>query len=136
MDLIGSFAILVNNQAPTLRALTMIDPASGWFEVVQVTNKLATIIQDLFHKSWLACCPRPQFIVSDNGGNFKRVFKQMCENYGSKAQPTSSHNPQANTVIERVHKVVNDMFKSFDLEIHEWKMIILMIISYNQLYGQ
>jgi hypothetical protein len=25
-------------------------------------------------------------------------------------------NPQANAIIERVHKVVNDMLRSFDLE--------------------
>jgi hypothetical protein len=26
--------------------------------------------------------------------------------------------PQANAIIERVHKVVNDMLRSFDLELH------------------
>ena len=43
-------------------------------------------------------------------------FKQMCENYGIKAKPTTSHNPQANAIIERVHKVVSNMLRSFDLE--------------------
>jgi transposase InsO family protein len=47
---------------------------------------------------------------------FKREFKQMCDNYGIKAKPTTTHNPQANAIIERVHKVVNDMLRSFDLE--------------------
>jgi hypothetical protein len=28
----------------------------------------------------------------------------------------TTHNPQANAIIERVHKVVNDMLRSFDLE--------------------
>jgi hypothetical protein len=42
----------------------------------------------------------------------------MCvqDNYGIKATPTTSHDPQANTIIERKHKVVNDMLRSFDLE--------------------
>ena len=40
----------------------------------------------------------------------------MCENYGIKAKPTTVHNPQANAIIERVHKVVNNMLRSFDLE--------------------
>ena len=47
---------------------------------------------------------------------FKREFKQICENYGIKAKPTTSHTPQANAIIERVHKVVNNMLRSFDLE--------------------
>jgi transposase InsO family protein len=64
----------------------------------------------------LARYPLPQFIVFDNGGKFKREFKQMCNNYGIIAKPTTSHNPQANSIIERIHNVVNDMLRSFDLE--------------------
>jgi hypothetical protein len=64
----------------------MIDPATGWFEIVEATNKSATSIQDLFHDTWLARYPPPQFIVIDNGttGIFKREFKQMSlqDNYG------------------------------------------------------
>ena len=40
----------------------------------------------------------------------------MCVNYGIKDKPTTSHNPQVNAIIERVHKAVNDMLRSFDLE--------------------
>jgi transposase InsO family protein len=59
-----------------------------------------------------------QFIVFDNGGEFKREFKQMCDNYGMEAKPTTNHNPQGNAIIERFSKriVFNDMLKSFDLE--------------------
>ena len=116
VDLVGPFTIKTPLKTHSLLALTMIDPATGWFEIVQANSKTATSIQDLFHNTWLARYPRPQFIVFDNGGEFKREFKQMCENYGIKAKPTTSHNPQANAIIERVHKVVNDMLRSFDLE--------------------
>jgi hypothetical protein len=70
-----------NTLSSPLLALAMIDPATGWFEIVETTNKSATSIQDLFHNTWLARYPRPQFIVFDNGnkGKFKREFKQMCE---------------------------------------------------------
>jgi hypothetical protein len=52
-----------------LLALTMIDSAinTGWFEIVEATNKSATSIQDLYHNTWLARYPQPQFIVFDNG---------------------------------------------------------------------
>jgi transposase InsO family protein len=41
-------------------------------------------------------------------GKFKREFKQICmqDNYGIKAKPTTSHNPQANAINEQPHKVV------------------------------
>jgi Integrase core domain/Integrase zinc binding domain len=116
VDLVGPFTIKTPLKTHSLLALNMIDPATGWFEIVQANSKTATSIQDLFQNTWLARYPRPQFIVFDNGGEFKREFKQMCENYGIKAKPTTSHNPQANAIIERVHKVVNNMLRSFDLE--------------------
>jgi hypothetical protein len=102
VDLVGPFTIRTPAKAHSLLALTMIDPEinNGWFEIVKATNKSATSNQDLFHNTWLARYPRPQFIVFDNGsmGEFKREFKQMCvhDNYGIKAKPTTSHN-QHNT---------------------------------------
>jgi hypothetical protein len=77
-------------------ALTMIDSAIGWFGIVEATNKSETSIQDLFHNTWLAHYPQPQFIVFDNGimGEFKRELKQMCDNYGIKGKSTTSHNHQ------------------------------------------
>jgi hypothetical protein len=53
----------------------MIDPVTGWFEIVEATNNSATSIQDFFHNTWLENYPRPQFIVFDNGGEFKCEFK-------------------------------------------------------------
>jgi hypothetical protein len=85
VDLLASFVI---------RTPAKTDPATGWFEIVEATNKSATSIQDLFHNTLLERYPRLQFIVFDNGsvGEFKREFKQMCDNYGIKAKPTTSHN--------------------------------------------
>jgi hypothetical protein len=122
VDLVGPLTIMTPAKTNSLLALTMIDPVTGSFEIVEAKNKSETSIQDLFHNTWLESYPQPQFIVFDNGniGDFKRELKQMCvqDNYGIKAKPTTSHNPQANAIIERVHKVtvVNDMLRSFNLE--------------------
>jgi hypothetical protein len=73
------FTIRTPTKTHSLLALTMIDPASntGWFEIVEATNKSATSIQDLFHNTWLARYTQPQFIIIDNGSvdEFKREFK-------------------------------------------------------------
>jgi hypothetical protein len=37
VNLIGPVTTLNNNQTHTLRALTMIDPATGWYKIVQAT---------------------------------------------------------------------------------------------------
>jgi hypothetical protein len=106
VDLVGPFTIRTPAKTHSLLALKMIGPDTCWFEIVKATNKSAIFIQDLFHNTWLARYPGPQFIAFDNGGEFKREFKQMCDNYGIKAKPNTSHNPQANAIIERVHKFV------------------------------
>jgi hypothetical protein len=96
VDLLGPFTIRKPAKTHSLIALTMIDPAisTGWFEIVKATNKSATSIQDLFHNTWLAHYPQPQFIVFDDGitGKFKYDFKQMCDNCGIKAKATTTHN--------------------------------------------
>jgi hypothetical protein len=76
----------------------------------------------LFQNTWLARYPRPQFVVFDNekAGEFKREFKQMCELSIMALKPNqrqvTTFQPQANAIVERIHKVVNDMLRIFDLE--------------------
>jgi hypothetical protein len=49
VDLVGPLPFMIRTPAKThsLLALTMIDPATGWFEIVEATNKSVTSIQDL-----------------------------------------------------------------------------------------
>jgi hypothetical protein len=58
----------------------MIDPATGWFEIVKTKNKSETSLQNFFHNTCLTRYLKPQLIVFDNGivGKFKREIKQMC----------------------------------------------------------
>jgi hypothetical protein len=98
VDLVGPLTIRTPAKTNSLLSLTMIETATGWFEIVEAKNNSATSIQDLFHNIWLAGYPQPQFIVFDNGDEFKQEFKQIClqDNYGIKDKPTTSHN-QHNT---------------------------------------
>jgi hypothetical protein len=112
MDLVGPFTIRTPAKTLSLLALTMIDPSTtiGLFEIVKATNKSTTSIQDVFHNTWLACYPRPQFIVFDNGiiGEFN-VSSNKCVTImvlkPNQLQVTTIA-IQANAIIERVHKVV------------------------------
>jgi hypothetical protein len=117
------FTIRTPAKIHSLLALTMIDPATGWFKIVEATNKSATSIQDLFHNTWLSHYPQAQFIVFDNGSmcEFKLEIKQVCDNYGIKAKSTTSHNPQPTTHKQSLSEysklsTVNDMLRSLELE--------------------
>ena len=121
VDLIGPYSIKVRGkqQPVTLRAMTMIDPATGWFEVVAVDAPTADACQRAMDDTWINRYPRPKEIGFDNGGEFKAVFRQLCSNYGMTQRPTTSHNPQANSIIERVHQVLGNMLRTFELEERE-----------------
>jgi hypothetical protein len=116
------FTVIIPVKTHSLLALTMIDPATRWFEIVTATNKSETSIQDLFHNTWLARHPWSQFIVLDNlQEENSNVSSNKCVTImalkPNQSQVTIQH-LQANAIIERLHKVVNDndMLRSFDLE--------------------
>jgi hypothetical protein len=44
-------------------------------------------------------------IIYNNGSEFKLHFCSLCDTYGIKRQPTSVKNPQAKTILERIHVV-------------------------------
>ena len=70
---------------------------------------------EAFHNAWLCKYPRPRYIGFDNGGEFKKEFIETVENYGLKAKPTSSYNPQSNGIIERVHQVVGNALRVLEV---------------------
>jgi hypothetical protein len=40
----------------------------------------------------------------------------MCDIFGLKCRPTTSYNPQGNSIIKRVHQVMGNMLRAFELE--------------------
>ncbi len=70
-----------------MRALTMIDPATGWFEMVEYQDKHSISIADLFERTWLSRYPcMANRITYDKGSEFiGHEFKCMVkEDYGLK----------------------------------------------------
>ncbi len=97
----------------------MIDPATGWFEVKDIPRPSPEACQNVFDNMWLARYPRPQYIGFDNGNENKAVFTELCANMGIKTKPSTTYNPQSNGIIERVHQVLNDSLRTFELEKQE-----------------
>jgi transposase InsO family protein len=69
-----------------------------------------------FHNNWICHYPRPIQVTFVNGSDFKRVFKEMCDNLGIKCSPTTSYNPQGNSIIERIHQIMGNILRAFELE--------------------
>jgi hypothetical protein len=119
-------------------ALTMINPAFSWFEVVKlplvprlktitVNGKEASIIEKIFdktserivrlvNKTWLSRYPKCCYIIYNNGSEFKLNFEYLCKTYGIKCKPTAVKNPQANAILESLHQVLGQMLHSSKLD--------------------
>ena len=68
VDLIGPYTIPQKGKNPLkFWCLTMIDPATGWFEMAQIPNKTASEIAYITKKTWFTRYPLPQRIVFDCG---------------------------------------------------------------------
>jgi hypothetical protein len=63
-DLIGPYLVRTPKSKHTLHALTMIDPVTGWFEVIAIPEKNAHTVMEAFNNTWLACRSGFQFLHS------------------------------------------------------------------------
>ena len=119
VDMIGPLTVKTPKGKFYLRALTMIDPATSWFEIKDVDVINSELCMEAFDDVWLSRYPRPEYIGYDNGSEFKKMFAQLVTNYGLKPKPSTSYNPQSNGIIERIHQVLNDALRTFELEKRE-----------------
>ena len=148
VDLIGPYTLKGKDGSQIdFMCLTMIDPASSWFEIVELPimetitpvefnsrgrkvhkniitketyfDKTSTMISHLVNKTWFSRYPRCRNIIYDNGSEFKLHFETLCDSYGVKRKPTSVKNPQANAILERVHQVLMTMLRTAELDMAE-----------------
>ena len=127
-DLIGPYTIKAKQLQPGgdvvekelhLTCMTMLDPATGWFEIVEVPTYIVTEvltkqtseeidkssarISQLFDQAWLSRYPRPKKVIFDNGSEFKKDFIPLLKDYAINPTCTTIKNPQANSPVERIH---------------------------------
>jgi hypothetical protein len=119
VDLIGPYTIRRKGQKNLIcKCVTMIDPATGWFEIHQYDDKSSMSISNIVEQEWFCRYSWPTQVTFDRGSEFMgQAFKDMLTNdYGIKRKPITVRNPQANAILERIHQVIANMVRTFDLE--------------------
>lgn len=81
-----------------------------------ILDKSSARISQLFDQTWLSRYPRPAKVIFYNGVEFKRDFIQLLTDYRIKANTTTVKNPQANSILERIHLVIHNMMQAQDLQ--------------------
>ena len=65
----------------------MIDPATGWFEIEQISDKKADEIANILEMTWLTRYPWPTEVVMDRGKEFvKEVSDMLRDEWMARAQ--------------------------------------------------
>ena len=140
VDLIGPYRNSTEQQQPggatiniyfSLTCMTIIDPATGWFEIVklpmfdidEVTGGNNGYIEDfsasvihLFNNTSICRYLLPRKVVLDNGSQFKQYFAPLLNDFDIKLVLTTVNNPQANALVDRVHQVMYNMLVTKDLD--------------------
>ena len=95
----------------------MIDPATGWFELHQIPDTRSDTLANVVEQEWLCRYPWPSQITYDHHGSFiGKEFQSMIDDYGIKRKPITVRNPQANAICERVHEVIGNIIRTFELQ--------------------
>ena len=97
----------------------MIDPESGWFEILKYNDKHAATIENLVDQTWLCRYPRPTRIIYDRGNEFlgHALKNDLIEKeHGIKANCATTENPQSKSILERIHQVIKNLVRKFELQ--------------------
>ena len=91
----------------------MIDLAMGWFEIAKIPTKQADDVVNILEFSWLTQYPWPTEIVMDRGKEFvAKVQSMIKDECGIVKKLITTRNPQANSIVERVHKTIHNMLRT------------------------
>ena len=120
IDLVGPYKFGNVDKPETyieLHCLTMIDPATGFFEIVEIGQKTADVIANWLEIHWLSRYPWPTEITMDRGSEFAaEVSETLKSEYGIIKKIITSRNPQSNAVVERCHKTLHNMIRSAQIK--------------------
>ena len=87
----------------------MIDPATGWIEFCTAPYARADLVSKRY--------PQPSKVIVDRGNEFFMESKTMIQaDYGITVKPITSSNPQANSILERVHQTIGNIIRTFKVQ--------------------
>jgi transposase InsO family protein len=87
--------------------LTMIDRFTRWPEVIPLVESQAPNVIKAFKLGWISRFGVPQTVVCDQGPQFtSNAFREFAENVGFKLNFTNAYHPQANGMVERLHRTL------------------------------
>jgi hypothetical protein len=106
IDILGPFASSNNGYK---FVLTMIDRFTRWVEAIPLRTITAESVAKHLLNDWICRYGTPSVITSDRGTQFTSdLFASLTRLVGTHHITTTAYHPQANGLVERVHRVLNN----------------------------
>ena len=107
----------ISGRSIYLQAVTMIDPATGWIEILTVPLAEADLVANQVELSWFTPYPLLNKVIGDRGNEFQATLREMIINdYGIRVKSITSRNPQANVILERVYQTIGNILHTFKVQ--------------------
>ena len=92
--------------------ITIIDHLTRWLEAFPIPDKSANTIVSTFFNKYLPVHMCPQYILSDNGTEFKNsLMDQVLQQLGIDRIFSAPYHPQSNGKLEVFHKYLKPTLK-------------------------
>ena len=93
--------------------LTVVDRYSRWVEAFPLTDITASSCASAFLRGWLSRFGVPAHIITDQGRQFvSGLWREVMSLLGITPVLTTAYHPQANGMIERVHRTLKERLMS------------------------
>jgi hypothetical protein len=93
--------------------VTVVDFFSRKTWLGMTVKKSADAIRDAFKEILTRAEVSPNFLVADNGTEFKASFDTFCKAEGIKVIRTATYSPQSNSIVERKNQEVRKRIRAF-----------------------
>ncbi|XP_018407144.1 PREDICTED: protein NYNRIN-like [Cyphomyrmex costatus] len=92
--------------------LTCVDRFTRWPEAFPMENQEAETVARTFYEGWICRFGEPVRITTDQGRQFKScLFCRLSELSGMRHLRTTAYHPQANGMVERLHRQLKAAIK-------------------------
>ncbi|GFU72392.1 retrovirus-related Pol polyprotein from transposon 412 [Trichonephila clavipes] len=107
--------------------LTMIDRFSKWPEAQPLKDITAETVAEAFFSSWVSRFGTPAILTTDRGRQFESsLFKALSKLLGVQKCRTTGYHPQANGMIEELHRPLKSAIKCHATE--RWTEVLPVIL--------
>jgi cleavage and polyadenylation specificity factor subunit 1 len=116
LDLVGPLPINKGQRY----IMTAVDRYTRWPEAIPIPDATAETVADAFIAHWISRYGVPTSITTDRGAQFEsHLWRRLMHLMGTTKIRTTSYHPQANGLVERLHRRLKASLKA-QPEPHHW----------------